>query len=298
MQVIGIVSSAISFPAVSGGIVTTDSNYIYREIKSNTTLSVYAFPLAVEYIVVSGGGGGGFPFYLNQSGGGGGGAGGVIIGSATLNSSASSITSYPITIGSGGRHTSYSINGANGNVTTFGTLNISPVGGGRGWFSNNINSTQPGIAAEPGGSGGGGGEITAGGSGTSGQGNTGGSGQGFGYFGGGGGGGYGSSGGAGSGANGGAGGSGVQIWSRYTVAAGGGGGSNSADGRTFDIALGGSGIGGNGSSGTTASTAGAFGTGSGGGGGGIFNPNLYPTVNGTGGSGAVYIRYLKSAVGL
>ena len=83
-----------------------------------------------------------------------------------------------------------------------------------------------------------------------------------------------------------------------TSIGGGGGASNSADGRTSYTAPGGSGVGGSGSGGTLFPLPGTAYTGSGGGGSGILSTNQYPTPRGTGGSGVVHIRYLKSAVGL
>ena len=227
----------------------------------------------IEYLIVAGGGGGG-----NQ---GGGGAGGLISGSATV----TSLQTYTINVGDGGRGSTYvgSINSVNGtNSSIVGTaVSQSAIGGGRGAFElTNINGGN-------GGSGGGGLYNGLGGSGSVGQGFRGGNGAGS-PFGGAGGGGA-----SQVGTNGptrGHGGSG-SFWLDGIRYAGGGGGGGTAQGAVGGT--GGPGGGGNGgATGTSSGAAGTTNTGGGGGGGG----NSSNPVGGKGGSGIVIIRYITADV--
>lgn len=146
----------------TGGDVTRDGDYLihtFRGTDNFTVLSLSSTPAYndLQYLVVGGGGGGG---YLSFYGGSGGGAGGYLTGSTLV-----SITSYLVTVGSGGAKSSSGTNpGSNGGNSVFNS--ITALGGGGGAGSGN------GLT---GGSGGGTGRVgTVAGQGTLGQGNNGG----------------------------------------------------------------------------------------------------------------------------
>jgi len=272
-------SNSSFYIAATGGTVTDVGGYRIHTFTSSGTLSVTT-SVSVEYLVVAGGGGGG------GGRGGGGGAGGLLF------STAYSVVnqSYTVTIGAGGAGST--VQGANGNSSSFGTINA--TGGGGGGSSTSTGSN--------GGSGGGGGDDSggprAGGTGISGQGFAGGTSNPTGSReSGGGGGGAGAVGGngvAGTGGNGGDGGIGLQnsISGSAVYYAGGGGGS-SGYGTGALKGTGGLGGGGDGSqhSSNTGSDAvsGTLNTG-GGGGGGTYNDSTR-TTGASGGSGIVIIRY-------
>jgi hypothetical protein len=272
-------SNSSFYIAATGGTVTDVGGYRIHTFTSSGTLSVTT-SVSVEYLVVAGGGGGG------GGRGGGGGAGGLLF------STAYSVVnqSYTVTIGAGGAGST--VQGANGNSSSFGAINA--TGGGGGGSSTSTGSN--------GGSGGGGGDDSggprAGGTGISGQGFAGGTSNPTGSReSGGGGGGAGAVGGngvAGTGGNGGDGGIGLQnsISGSAVYYAGGGGGS-SGYGTGALKGTGGLGGGGDGSqhSSNTGSDAvsGTLNTG-GGGGGGTYNDSTR-TTGASGGSGIVIIRY-------
>jgi hypothetical protein len=220
---------------------------------------------SVQYLVVAGGGAGGAT-PGNTNGGGGGGAGGVV----TSSFSATSGTTYTVTVGAGGASA-----GSSGANSVLSGIATAVAGGGGG--------LNPGNAGAAGGSGGGGaGNGGTGGSATVGQGNAGGSTSTS--NGAGGGGGLLSAGGAGGGGVGGAGGSnGNSTITGSTITfAGGGGGSGGTTGGPGGTggAGGGGGAGAGGNIAASGSSAGAN-TGSGGGGGG--------DGGGLGGSGFVIL---------
>lgn len=272
----------------SGGDESTISVFgIIYKIHKFTLVGSYNFSCdrnkTVEVLVVAGGGSGGAGYI----GGGGGGAGGVV-----YNASYSIISenSYIVAVGKGGEGVNYSIDGKNGDNSSFGT--IIAYGGGGGGSSN---GTRNGLA---GGSGGGdgrdmpsgiGGAVIAGIGGTS-YGNVGGGGANIGWGAAGGGGGAGGVGTKGFGDNtpinekGGDG--GVGIFNSITGApleyAGGGGGATQG---STNVGIGKSG-GGNGSNQDGTATSGINKTGSGGG--GSFNG-----TSGSGGSGIVIVRYVN-----
>jgi len=119
-----------SVSVVTGGTLSSDSNYYYRTFTSNGTLTISGAPLVCSYIIVGAGGAGAY-------GGGGGGGGGFRAFSSTL-----APNSYNAVIGAGGN--SYS----NGGNTTFNSL--SATGGGvGGGGSGNINGGSGGGAKAP-----------------------------------------------------------------------------------------------------------------------------------------------------
>jgi hypothetical protein len=99
-------------PKVTGGILSSDSNYYYRTFLNNGTFKVSGSAITnAEALIIAGGGGGG-------AGGGGGGAGGVL----HLSGLTIDIGSYPVVIGAGA-------SASNGTDSSF----ISTAtGGGRG----------------------------------------------------------------------------------------------------------------------------------------------------------------------
>tara|TARA_R110000787_G_scaffold160862_1_gene274366 strand:- start:2768 stop:3703 length:936 start_codon:yes stop_codon:yes gene_type:complete len=205
---------AENFPFIlaNGGSTEDNGGYRIHTFTSGGTFQVTGTAVApsnnnIEYIIGAGGGG----CIIGQFQGqyvGGGGAGGLRTGSTPA-----SVTSYPVTIGSG------SNSGTGGSTAVFG---VTSSGGGRG------GGQDVGGSSGGSGGGGGGGASSGGGSGSSGQGNSGGTGGGGFDSGGGGGGGKNASGQnqPGAGQNGGQGGAGYQVtWgsSNYYVAGGGGG---------------------------------------------------------------------------
>jgi hypothetical protein len=265
-------------PVLSGGTLSSDATYYYRTFTGNGTLTVSQASIPVTALLVAGGGGTTYSSYEFDSTygsyrvwSGGGGGGGVTTTSPTLPAG-----SYPIVVGAGGGQSS------GGSNSTFN--GASAIGGGTGRFNTGDN----------GGSGGGGGYIGAsgfgsysGGTGTSGQGFNGASGSS------GSGGGGGGSGAAGGGSSGGAGTNSYSTWATATSTgsggryAGGGGGSNGGSG----------GSGGGASSGTTTGNAGSTNTGGGGGASSYTSTSYGNYPGGTGGSGLVIVRYLRSDVG-
>jgi hypothetical protein len=146
-------AAKIVFTVATGGTVTTDGDYKIHRFNSGGTFTVSTVGTDAQatYILAAGGGGGG-----DRNGhGGGGGAGGLVEGTIpTL-----SVTSYPITIGTGGggrgNPDGPGTPGGNSN-TPFATAN----GGGGGGQTLGL----------PGGSGGGGsGNLSPGGSSTQGN---------------------------------------------------------------------------------------------------------------------------------
>ncbi len=283
---------------VTGGIITSDATYYYRTFTSNGTLTVTGGSLSADLLIVAGGGGGGTSGY---NGGGGAGAGGYrAISGSSLNAG-----SYSVVVGAGGAgggtgSTAAGSNGSSGSNSSIAGYTAAGGGGGAG---------GPGPYSYVGSSGGSGGGGSGGSAGTGGagntpsvspsQGNNGGTSASDGYSmaAGGGGGGAGAAGANGvrpseSHGIGGNGGAGLQ-WVNGTYYAGGGGGSiaGTADAGS---AVGVGGTGGGGSGTMTGSPAGSGIANLGGGGGGG-----YPTgtgVAGSGGSGIVIVRYLKSAI--
>jgi hypothetical protein len=282
-----------SLPAVSGGVLTSDSTYYYRTFNNTGTFSVIGGSLKADILVVAGGGGGaGTGNGANQAypGGNGGGAGGLRStftatgGGGSLESplNLSSNTAYTVTVGAGGVGTIGAINtSTNGSNSVFST--ITSIGGGGA-----IN-----YVGQNGGSGAGSNPNGSGGLGTTNQGFNGGSNSGDTS---GGGGGAGAVGGSGSGNNGGSGGTGVYVsisGSSVAYAGGGGGGAYGYAGGTGGTG----GTGGGGAGGTGNSDGGAATVNTGGGGGGATQTGTNQTTGGNGGSGIVVIRYpIKSAL--
>ena len=210
------------------------------EIWTGTSWQVIASgTYTISYLIAGGGGAGGI------SGGGGGGAGGYLTGTTNL----TPLSTYTITVGSGGTSGG---SGGNSSISSIGTS----VGGGAGGGAQNT-----GTAGGSGGGGGcsfnGGGSAKAGGSGTSGQGNAGGYGTYYAtgdniYLYGGGGGGAGAVGGDASYSAGGTGGSGNVssiTGSSITYSAGGTGANYAGGGGSSGTANSGNGGNGGGSSG-------------------------------------------------
>lgn len=260
----------------SGGVITTYGDYKVHTFTSGGTFQVTSLGTtngAVEYLLVGGGGAGGTGGKSNAGGAGGGGAGGFITGAANVG-----VTSYPVSVGSGGVN-------SNGSPSTL--FGLTAQGGGKG-----------GNYPDSSGSGGGSGGAPAGsymgaqgaiGYGTSGQGNNSGSGYKGDLPAGGGGGGAGAVGGNaygspvsyGTAGNGGTGQiSALRTGSNQYYAGGGGGSKWDAGGSN---GLGGAGGGGNGVN-TYYGDSGVANTGGGGGGGSNAG-------GGNGGSGIVVIRY-------
>jgi hypothetical protein len=295
------VSSSISNnvftgPTVSGGTLTSDSTYYYRTFTETGTLTVSNSSLNTDTLIVAGGGGGGYQV------GGGGGAGGYV----QLSNYSIPVGSSSITIGSGGAGGTGGSRSGNGIDTTFVVNSVSLTATGGGGGSNhsatyNQNTNQ----GWNGGSGGGGSgdnnmvnelggsstqSTSVGGQSGVGFGNSGGQGRASNWAGGGGGG----AAAAGSnspsqsvGGNGGAG----KLWLNGSYYAGGGGGCNNEGSSNVSGGVGGGGAGtGNGNN----SSAKNGSSNTGGGGGGVRDTS---GNGGTGGSGIVIVRYLKSVVG-
>ena len=286
---------------VTGGTLTSDATYYYREFTANGSLVVSGASLTSDILAYAGGGAGG-----SQHGGGGGGAGGYVYSQGQSLSAAT----YTIVVGGGGAQSSRD----NGTNSRFGTL-TEAIGGGAGASEGQVDS----IRARVGGSGGGGGgtypsSFMGGAAGTSGQGNAGGNGvQSSNYSGGAGGGGAGGAGSDNSGqgdelSRGGNGGAGLNTWSSWGSISslgtsgficGGGGGGAWAEPTSYR-GLGAAG-GGNGAVDTEGfASAAVAGSGSGGGGssgaGGTTN-GVSGRNGGNGGSGRVIVRYTRASVG-
>ncbi len=281
---------------VTGGTLSSDSNYYYRKFTSSGTLDISGNTLSADILVIAGGGSGGAS---NSSGfyGGGGGAGGLLgFTNVKLNGT------IPVVIGAGGAYPGSNLRGLRGSNSSLGsTVALGGGGGGGGSDSSALITAEKDGGS--GGSGGGGQSAVntgsglgggTGGSGTSGQGNNGGNGGGVFQVepqAGGGGGGAGGAGGNASGAGtGGAGGIGSSAYSSWGLAtssgqlssgvyyfAGGGGGASNGTGGAAGLGGGGAGGGSNGANGT-ANTGGGAGNGM------------------VGGSGIVIIRYTKEQV--
>jgi hypothetical protein len=268
--------------AAGGGIVTVSGGYRIHTFTSSGTFTVNK-SMSIEVLVVAGGGAGG----CGNGGGGGGGAGGIVYKAVHV----ITISSYSVTVGTGGtpRTTGISDNGGNSVFDS-----ITAIGGGGGPAC-----TGGPIVGSNGGCGSGG--NATGGGGTATQENSGG-GTGYGHnggssdytthaYGGGGGGGAGAVGANGTSSAGGIGGIGTAFaisGSSIFYAGGGGGGSNSAS-VSYPPGLGGNGGGGAGGAAVVGIT-GTPNTGGGGGGGGAGS-----RLGGNGGSGIVIIRY-QSAI--
>jgi hypothetical protein len=258
-------------PKATGGSISYSNGYWVHEFASSGTFTPTASIASAEYLVIAGGGAG-----SGSRAGGGGGAGGFRTSSAALTSG----TNYTVTVGAGASGVSGGA-GANGNLSSFNSLEA--AGGGGGGVLNGPGST--------GGSGGGGGAsqggvVNAGGAGNTpstspSQGNAGGGGTTT-WGRGGGGGGAGATGATGTAGGAGGAGSSSSITGTALTRAGGGGGGLEGSGSGGS---GGSGGGGAGGSGNTNPVAGTANTGSGGGGHG------QNAAGGSGGSGIVIVRY-------
>jgi len=281
---------------VTGGTLTSDSQYYYRTFTSSGTLSISNGNLISDTLIVAGGGSGGGSVSSGYYGGGGG-AGGLLAFTSTPLSGDISVT-----VGAGGTSAgATNLRGNQGSSSAIGSTTALGGGGGGGGSDSSslITANKDGGA---GGSGGGGQSAVGtgglgggtGGAGTSGQGNTGGNGAGAFQIepqAGGGGGGAGAAGSnATSAAVGGAGGVGSSAYSSWGLAtgtgqlssgtyyyAGGGGGASNGTGGAAGLGGGGAGGGSEGANGT-ANTGGGAGNGR------------------AGGSGIVIIRYTKSQV--
>jgi hypothetical protein len=254
-------------------------------IPSNNNLPSYP---NVAYMIVAGGGGGGNGgnrALIGKCSGGGGGAGGFLMGTTAL----TAVTTYPITIGLGGKGSTGSGTGsaaaANGTNST--AFSLTAIGGGAGGWSDTAGSS--------GGSGGGAGAINTstdilGGAGTSGQGFAGGTSNFSGGKGAGGGGAYTTGGGKYTGTQG-YGAAGKYWYDGLPYAGGGGGGRCDAPFNATGLP-GGPDTGGDGNclSPLTQATNGKANTGSGGGGSGVFG-YIGTLAAGSGSAGVVKIRY-------
>ena len=281
-------------PVVTGGSLTSDATYFYRTFTANGTLGVTSNNITVDVLRISGGGGAGYGFS------GGGGAGGHLL----TTSYSLPVANYTVTIGGGGGGgASGQARGTNGTDTSFTGLS-SPVGGGAGGAENGNNGALSG-GSGGGGLGSNGGVAGTGGAGTSGQGNAGGNGVPSPNTSGGGGGGAGASGGTAVNLRPGVGGNGTNSYSSWASAtgtgesgyyAGGGGGGGFYTNTGFQTE---GGLGGGGYSRsamndrTTVHVEGLANMGAGGGGG---SQGVTNSVGGSGGSGIVIVRYLKTAV--
>jgi hypothetical protein len=278
----GIGDVPSKFAKAVGGMITTDSTYVYHTFTSSHVF-IPNQNLTVDYLVVAGGGGGGARY------GAGGGAGGLRCtvgatgGGGSLESALSltASTSYTVTVGAGGAAGIQGTNnssGSNGSNSVF--SNITSTGGGSGAGNGNLD------AQNAGGNGGssGGGTYSNGAAGTRTaspiQGYNGGPGSGS-FFGGGGGGGAG-----GAGVGGDTGDSSLCVGgSSLTTSISGISTSYAGGGGAYNAAGGGGGAGNN--VGAGAGTSATANTGSGGG---------ASTINqsaGAGGSGIVIVRYLR-----
>ena len=137
---VSVTGSGTTTPKATGGIISSDLNYIYHTFTAAGTFTP-STSLTCDYLIVAGGGGGGW--YT----GGGGGAGGLIYQTGqTL-----SATGYGVTVGGGGSGApgTASNKGSNGSDSTFNSLTA--TGGGAGGVWGNTTSRN----ASNGGSGGG-----------------------------------------------------------------------------------------------------------------------------------------------
>jgi hypothetical protein len=293
----GIANADQGAAKATGGIITEDATYWYHTFGASSAF-IPKQSLTCDVLVVAGGGGGGW----RQNAGGGGGAGGLRSETQSLIA-----TSYAVTVGAGGvASTGSQVVGGKGNNSVFNTTTSTGGGGGGSGFGGS------GGNAATGGSGGGGWAIDGtnfgltGAAGNQGsyspvEGFAGGNGtvtSSFGSAGGGGGSAAIGSNGATTGGAGGAGSSAYSSWGLVTGTgqnvsgtvyyAGGGGGGR--DDRAGNNAGGAGGIGGGGRGGGQPGDAqsGAVNTGSGGGGG--YNGG---SIQSTGGSGLVIVRYAK-----
>jgi hypothetical protein len=283
-------------PYVTGGTLTSDSQYYYRTFTSSGTLSISNGNLISDTLIVAGGGSGGGSAASGYYGGGGG-AGGLV---GFTNTPLSGDVS--VVVGAGGASSAgTNLRGNKGSNSAIGST-IALGGGGGGGGSDSSIFISANKDGGTGGSGGGGqsaigtGSLGAGtgGAGTIGQGNSGGSGAGAFQIepqAGGGGGGAGAAGSnATSAAVGGAGGVGSSAYSSWGLATG----TGQLSSGTYYYAGGGGGA--------SNGTAGAGGLGGGGAGGGATGANGTANTGGgsgngmTGGSGIVIIRYTKSQV--
>ena len=112
------VTSSGAMSATGGTVTFANGNKIHTFATSDTL--VVTSSGVVNYLVVAGGGSGGI------GRGGGGGAGGVLIGTLTL-----PVGSYTVTVGAGGARVNNDNTGANGGISSLGTL-VSALGGGGG----------------------------------------------------------------------------------------------------------------------------------------------------------------------
>lgn len=281
-----------STPEISGtpaGSGSSTFNILATDSGGNSSSREFTLSVAnpqVEYIVIGGGGAGGGAY------GGGGGAGGYrssiageLSGGGTSAESPFAIalsTNYTVTVGNGGAPTvsGYAVgNAGNGGASVFATITSDGGGGG-------------GNAAigSAGGSGGGGMDNFAGGAGTSNQGSSGGAGSSGVNYGSGGGGGAGGAGTNGTTSAGGSGGIGIpsSVTGSTIYRAGGGGGGTYRGGTAGQ---GGQGGGADAGSSGNYPNNGNSGVPNTGGGGGGASANPYVTVGGSGGSGAVILKY-------
>ena len=105
-HLIGIFSSQLTQRIfVTGGTLSSDSNYYYRTFTSTNSLTIAQGNVPLEYIVIAGGAGGG-------SGGGGGGAGGAT--SSSARSPGNGISGQG---NNGGNYGSFGSGGGGGQVT-------------------------------------------------------------------------------------------------------------------------------------------------------------------------------------
>jgi hypothetical protein len=270
-------------PTVTGGVLSADATYYYRTFIASGTLTISGGLITIDAVVVAGGGGGGgvAPTGGYHAGGGGGGAGGYL---TVANYAA--FGAYTIAVGAGGSTANYEPT-IGGDTSAF---TFTAIGGGKGATGGSS------IAATNGGSGGGGGrDINTAGQGTASQGFAGAAGS-VAVNSAAGGGGASTAGSAPQSTYGGNGGAGLQ-WLNGSYYAGGGAGGNGNTNSTTTVGQGGLGGGGNGSPFATSRigiSAGAN-TGGGGGGGGAYS-TPEGVYGGSGGSGVVIVRYLKSAV--
>lgn len=293
----GIANADQGAAKATGGIITEDSQYWYHTFGASGAF-IPKQSLTCDVLVVAGGGGGGW----RQNAGGGGGAGGLRNATQSLIA-----TSYAVTVGAGGvASTGSQVVGGKGNNSVFNTTTSTGGGGGGSGFGGS------GGNAATGGSGGGGWAIDgtnfglAGAAGNQGgyspvEGFAGGTAAVVSSFGSGAGGGGSAAVGGNGGTTGGAGGAGTSAYSSWGIVTGtgqnvsgtvyyAGGGGGGRDDRAGNNAGGAGGVGGGGRGGGQPGDAqsGAVNTGSGGGGG--YNGG---SIQSTGGSGIVIIRYAK-----
>jgi len=260
------VTEEATFPAATGGDITTDGDYKIHTFITSGTFTVSSGG-DIEYLLIAGGASGGAANSAAQDGSGGGGAGGY----KTATGHAVTIQAYTITIGAGGAGVTTSSVGNDGDDSVFDSITAIGGGGGAYWGQ---------TTASNGGSGGGA-ALTVGtpGTGTVGQGFDGGSGEDTSAGGGGGAFEVGEDAITSTGGAGGAGKSSSITGSAVTRAGGGGGG-------TYNQTSGAGGAGGGtaGANTITSSNSSSCAANTGGGSGGGFN-------SGSGGSGVAIFRY-------